>query len=339
MRRPFGALPEGSAVESVTLDSGELRAEILSYGGILRSLSLPLAGRRCELVLSLPDLRAYELDPSYQACIVGRCSNRIAGARFRLDGRSYALTANERGNQLHGGHTGFGKRAWQVVEAHDTGLRLFYHSPAGEEGYPGNLDVVAEFGISRRRLDLRFTARCDAPTPVSLTYHPYFNLSGNPQAEAAEQQLRVPAATFLPVNAALLPTGGLDSVEGTPLDFRSGHSLAAGLRRGHPQLDIAGGYDHCLVLQPGGLAAELRSSRSGLSMQILSDAPALQVYGGQGPKNIYPEPASGLCLEPQDFPDAVNQPAFPAIVLRPGATWSRSISYCFTLPEDAAASH
>lgn len=335
MRRPFGALPEGSAVESITLDSGELRAEILSYGGILRSLSLPLGGRRCELVLGLPDLHAYDRDPSYQGCIVGRCSNRIAGARFRLDGQDYTLTANERGNQLHGGRSGFGKRAWQVVEAHATGLRLLYRSPDGEEGYPGNVDVVAEFGISRRRLDLRFTARCDAPTPLSLSYHPYFNLSGDAQAEAIEQVLRVPAAAYLPVDGALLPIGRLEAVDGTPLDFRKAHSLAEGLRQGHPQLAIAGGYDHCLVLETGGLAAELCSPRNGLRMRVLSDAPALQVYGGHGLKDLYPDAASGMCLEPQDYPDAINQAAFPDIVLRPGATYTRSISYCFSLPGDA----
>jgi len=334
VRRPFGTLPDGRAIESIVLDSGELRAEILSYGGILRSLSLPVAGQRRELVLGLPDLPTYRQDRSYQGCIIGRCANRIAASRFQLDGRGYPLTANEGLNHLHGGAAGFGKQAWQVVEAHGgerPWLRLFYRSPAGEEGYPGNLDTVAEFSISRRRLSLRFSARCDAPTPLNLSYHPYFNLAGEPQVHASEQLLRVPAAHFLAVDEALLPTGALAPVDASPLDFRQPRTLAAGLRQGHPQLHIAGGYDHCLVLEPAAdVAAELYSPHSGVRMRILSDAPALQLYGGHGLPRHYADPGSGICLEPQDFPDAVNRPAFPDIVLRPGATYSRSISYCFT---------
>jgi aldose 1-epimerase len=335
MRQAFGTLANGAAIEAFTLESGGLRAEILSYGGILRSLSLPLNGRRRELVLGLPDLAGYERDPTYLGCIIGRYANRIAKSRFQLDGHSWQLKANEGFTHLHGGALGFGKRAWQAIDAEcgeQPRLRLYYRSPAGEEGYPGDLHVTAEFALGARSLELEFTARCDAATPISLTYHPYFNLAGDPAVAATEQCLQVPAETFLPVNRALLPTGIQVPVAGSSLDFRHSRSLAEGLRQGHPQLDFAGGYDHCLVLPAGDgerQVAELHSPHSGIRMRVFSNAPALQLYDGHGLRRHHPLLGGGVCLEPQQFPDAMNQPGFPVSILRPGAVYSHRIRYCF----------
>jgi aldose 1-epimerase len=333
MRRPFGALVDGSAIDAMVLDSGGLRAEVLSYGGILRSLSLSLAGQRRELVLGLPGLDDYERDAAYLGCIVGRYSNRIAASRFELDGRSHHLKAHEGANHLHGGPRGFGKQTWRVLELQGGArpmLRLGHRSAAGDEGYPGTLEVEAKFSLSQQRLDLLFTARTDAATPLSLTYHPYFNLAGDPQVPAGQQLLQVTASRFLPVDAALLPTGELAAVARTPFDFRSGRAAADAAGDGHAQLRLAGGFDHCLVPDAGAdCAAELYSPHSGVRMRIRSDAPGLQFYGGHGLHRHHPQLGSGLCLEPQAFPDAPNQAQFPSAVLRPGEIYTRRISYEF----------
>jgi len=330
---PFGVLADGTRIDAIVLDSGGLRAEILTYGGILRSLSVPVSGKRHELVLGLPGLDEYVRDPAFLGCIIGRVSNRIARARFALHGREYRLIANDGDNHLHGGRLGFGKRVWSVHEMKagpPASLRLAYRSPAGEEGYPGTVEVTADFTLSPSTLELRFTAHSDAATPISLSYHPYFNLAGDPQVPAGKQLLRIPSETFLPVDKALLPVGTCESAEGTPFDFRGARKPGEQSTNAHPQLLAAGGYDHCMVLDPAsGFATELESPHSGIRMRIGSDAPALQFYDGHGLRLHHPELGSGLCLEPQAYPDAVNQAAFPSMVLEAGGIYSRRIVYEF----------
>lgn len=329
--RPFGQLEDGTAVQAYRLgnDAG-LSAEILDLGGILAGLEFPGTQGRTRLVLGLAHARAYFDDPAYLGILVGRYANRIAGARFALDGGEYAVSANEGRNHLHGGMLGFGRRAWQV-EAHgsDT-LALRYQSPAGEEGYPGNLDVLATYRIEGARLRLDFEAITDAPTPFNPTHHPYFNLAGDPTVPAAAQWLQVPASGFLPVGADLLPEGGIADVAGSPFDFRVPRTLEDAFDPAATQLRAGGGYDHCLVLDAGReTVATLYSPHSGIAMRIDSDAPALQLYGGQGLDHQHPGLGRGLCLEPQDYPDAPNRPDFPQAVLRPGTIYRRRIEYRF----------
>ena len=312
---PFGQLMDGRTVHAYRLgDADGLCAEILDLGGILARLQVPGVDGRVDAVLRLPDAQAYFADPAYLGILVGRYGNRIGGARFAVDGRDYAVSANEGRNHLHGGHLGFGRRLWEVQSHGPGALALRLHSPQGEEGYPGNLDVVATYRVHGTRLELVFEARSDALTPFNPTHHPYFNLAGSATVPTASQVLQVPVA-------------------GTPFDFVAAATLQSKLGTDDPQLCIAGGFDHCLVLEDGhACAAQLYSPHSGVAMRIDCDAPALQLYGGQGLARQHPGLGDGLCLEPQDYPDAPNQPAFPPAVLRPGSTYRRRIVYRFACP-------
>lgn len=237
MQRVFGQLPDGVEVHALTLrsDSG-LEAEVLTYGGILHALRLTTAQGAVPLLLALPDLPAYAADGDSLNILVGRFGNRIAGARYTLDGVTHTLAANEGRNQLHGGLRGFGRRVWSVLEQAPDQVLLGYDSPDGEEGYPGNLQVRARLQLEGLELQLDFEAQCDAATALNLTHHPYFNLSGDPHHSAARQVLRVPADRYLPVDAESIPTGEIASIAGTPFDFRIAAALANNTDPSHPQV-------------------------------------------------------------------------------------------------------
>lgn len=323
----FGYL-DGVPVHAFDLGAPEgLQAQVLEYGGIVRSLSFPSRSGRKELVLGLPTLDAYRRDTANLGLIAGRFANRIAGAQFELDGQRHRLTANEGLHHLHGGAFGFGRRLWRLRDASATELRLGYRSPAGEEGYPGTLDVTATFRIEMDALELLLEAETDAPTPVNLTNHCYFNLTGDPHLPVTEHRLTVPADRYLPVaDSALIPAGEIASVAATPFDFRLGKTLASTQR--HPQLALAGGYDHCLAMMPQhAYSAELHSPYSGITLRITSPMPGLQLYAGQKLPQAHPDIGYGVCLEPQGFPNAPNEPRFPNTILRPGERYIHAIRY------------
>jgi aldose 1-epimerase len=343
MKRYFGELEDGTVIHSYTLANAALSAEILDYGGILRSLRYRGRDGVTECVIGLPTLAEYRRDPAYLGVIAGRFANRIAASRFTLDGVTHQLSANEGANHLHGGLLGFGRRVWTVLDdatdATVPRLRLGYRSPDGEEGYPGTLDVVAEFTLDADCLTLAFSAHTDRATPVNLTYHPYFNLGGSGSGVgggagigiAAGQILDVPADRWLPVDAALLPTGEFAAVANTPFDFRT--ATAIGARADDAMLAASGGYDHCLVLAAQApYAADLYSPRSGIGMRISSDKPAIQIYEGQGLDRQHPTLGRGVCLEPQDLPDAPNHAHFPSCIVRPGTPYTHTIRYAFRGP-------
>jgi aldose 1-epimerase len=328
--RPFGRLADGSAVDLYTLGGADgLQAEVLTLGGTLRGLTLPVKGRRIPLILSLPDLPSYLEDTSYLGQLVGRYCNRIAGASFVLDGRKHELTANNGPNTLHGGSTGFGKFVWRVLDSGRAHLKLGHHSPAGSNGFPGNLDVTALIRIAANTLTLAFEARSDAPTPISFTWHPYFNLSGDPKRPIEDHRLRVAAAHYLPVNEQRVPTGEVARVAGTPFDFRRAKALHVPPPSVHPQLELTGGWDHCWVLDKAAQpAAELHSPASGVRMQLSTDMPGLQVYGAYHLRTAYPG-LHAVCLEPENFPDAPNHANFPSSILAPGQVYRAYLSYRF----------
>ena len=333
MISPFGRLRDGREVEVVQLGSGQgLQAEILTYGGILRRLSLPTKRGRCELVLSLPDLAHYENDRAFLGQLIGRFGNRIAAGAFELEGSRYRLSVNDGVNHLHGGAGGFGRCLWRLLDLHSgpaPALRLGLHSASGDQGYPGNLEVTATYTLLDNELRLDFEARCDAATPLNLTFHPYFNLAGEPNRPVDGMLLRIPGARFLPVAAGLIPTGEQAPVEGTPMDFRTSRAIGRRDVDAHAQLMAGSGYDHCWVLDdPRDCDAELTSPFSGVRMSVHSNLPGLQFYGGQGLPAQHPG-LHGVCLEPQGFPDAVNQPGFPSAILRAGELRRASIRYRF----------
>jgi aldose 1-epimerase len=333
--RHFGRLEDGRSVDAITLGAPDgLQAEVLTYGAILRQLSIPVDGRRQALILQLPGIEQYERDSAFMGPVVGRFANRIAAGRFAIDGQAHQLTCNENGNHLHGGAHGVGRRLWRMLEpphrdsAGQAGLRLGLHSPPGEEGYPGSLDITLELSIRCNALHVDFTAHSDAPTPVNLTWHPYFNLGGSAEAH----WLRIPASRFLPVGPGLIPTGEIAPVQGTPFDFRASRPIAPPPLHSHPQLSPGGGYDHCWVIDADAdCHCELRSPQGDITLTMSASGPGLQFYGGQFLARTHPGIGSGLALEPQGLPDAPNHPAFPDSILRPGSTYRASIEYRVSL--------
>ena len=340
MNRSFGRTADGDDVDVFTLGSANgLQAEILTLGGTLHSLTLPLRGKRIPLVLSLPDLPAYLKDTSYIGQLVGRYGNRIGGASFDLDGQHYKLTANNGPNTLHGGDVGFGKYVWQVLASgagKNSFVKLGHHSPAGINGFPGNLEVSALISVHDNTLTLAYEATSDAPTPINLTWHPYFNISGDPGRPIDEQRLLVNASHYLPVNDARVPTGEIAPVAGTPFDFRKPKSVAVPAPASHPQIALTGGFDHCWVLEKsvaaknGGTAGELYCPSSGVRMAIRTNLPGLQMYGAYHLKTVYPG-WHAICLEPENFPDAPNHANFPSSILRPGETHRSYMSFTFSV--------
>jgi len=341
-RRPFGTLPDGQAVEAITLEAGAVSATVLTLGSTLQSVLCPdREGRVADVVLGHDQPEEYLAHTAYFGGTIGRYANRIARGRFTLDGREHRLACNNGPNHLHGGRVGFDKRLWAVDALTEDSVRLTLFSPDGEEGYPGNLTVACHWRLSEDgRLSAELTAESEAPTVVNLTNHAYWNLRGcEGERRAADQTLWLDADAFTPVDETLIPTGELKGVDGGPFDFRRPRLIRDALTEADPQLEVAGGVDHNLVLNGSGMrcVARLDDPESGRRMALSTDAPGLQVYTGnfldgsivgKGGK-AYPQ-GFGLCLEPQVFPDAPNRPDFPSARLEPGAVYRRRIEWAFS---------
>jgi aldose 1-epimerase len=327
VKRSFGQLSDGRGVEAIALGEPDgVNVEVLTYGAILRRLSFPVRGVRRDLILFFDRLEQYERDRSYVGPIVGRFGNRIARGRFTLDGIAHQVTTNEGENHLHGGALGFGKRLWRVLDLESGRVRLGLHSPAGEEGYPGNVDTTIELQVRRESLRIVIEARADAPTPINLTYHPYFNITGDLHGSAIDQRLRIPADHYLPVGPGLIPTGEIAPVAGTTFDFRAARRLAPPPADSHPQLALAGGYDHCWMLNADAdCACEL--SVPDLALRMRGSGPGLQFYNGQFLSRSHPQLGNGVILEPQGIPDSPNHAHFPGSILRPGNLYRAEIEY------------
>lgn len=343
---PFGATPEGVAVELYTLRNvSGVEAKISNYGGIVVSLKVPdRNGRYGDVVLGYDRLAGYLKETPYFGCLVGRYGNRIARGQFTLDGATYQLATNNYPNALHGGLKGFDKVVWKA-NGYSTKdgpvLELTYVSADGEEGYPGNLTVKAVYSLTKdNALRLDYTATTDKPTVVNLTQHSYFNLAG--KGDILGHVVEMPADRFTPVDSTLIPTGELKPVEGTPFDFRTPTAIGERIGQEDEQLKFGGGYDHNWVFpkRSGSLTRLARVSEptTGRVLEVLSTEPGLQFYTGNfldgkitGKGGWNYKYRNGFCMEPQHFPDSPNQPNFPSTVLRPGQTYRNTIVYRFSV--------
>lgn len=333
-RTSFGHAHGRTEVDLWTLGSGTgVRAEILTYGGILHSLTVPdTAGNPGPVVRSLPALDDYTDKNPYFGAIVGRYANRIAHGRFTLDGTTHHIPANDRGHALHGGPDGFHTRIWQAEgDRTDSAavLRLTLHSPDGDMGFPGALDITATYTLDTAgTLALEYTAVTDRPTVVNLTHHAYLNLGAD---DILGHTLHLDADHYLPVDADSIPEGSPAPVTGTPFDLTDPQPLRDHLARSHPQLALAGGFDHCWVLRDQETATLRRAARLTApddlrTLELWTTEPGVQVYtanqldgaftDGTGRRH---ERHGSLCLETQHLPDSPNRPAYPSTVLRPGA--------------------
>ncbi len=344
-RAAFGTTADGKAVDIYTLrNRNGMEMRVTAYGGIVVSLTAPdRHGRFADIVLGYDSLNGYLKATPYFGAIIGRYANRIGGAKFSLDGKTYKLAANDGPNSLHGGVKGFDKVVWNAKaseSAQGAVLELTYLSKDGEEGFPGDLSVkVVHTLTAQNELRIDFTATTDAPTICNLTNHSYFNLAGG--GDVLGHEVYINAGRFTPANATLIPTGELRPVDGTPFDFRKPTPIGARIHADDPQLKLAKGYDQNFVIgqRPGELAlhARIREPKSGRVLELWSTKPGLQLYTGNyldgsivGKGGVTYQRFGGFCLEPQLFPDSPNHPEFPSPVLRPGEVYRNSIVYKFS---------
>lgn len=354
-KRVFGTTASGEEVDLYVLTNNHgVEAVISTFGGALVSLKLPdRNGRLEDVVLGYDTLDGYVNDTAYFGGIIGRYANRIAHGKFKLDGSTYTLLRNNGENSLHGGSRGFNKVLWQAKDV-STGelqaLQLKYVSRNGEEGYPGTLSVQVVYSLTEsNELRIDYSATTDKETVVNLTHHSYFNLAGPVNRDILQHEVTLFADRFTPVDASLIPTGELRSVQGTPFGFR--HSTAIGARIGQDdaQLQFGKGYDHNWVFNgaPGLLseAARVHEPKSRRILEIWTTEPGLQFYSGnflnrsiRGKSGKVYGYRSGFCLEPQHYPDSPNQPSFPSTVLKPGDHYQSTTLFRF-FHEVIIASH
>jgi aldose 1-epimerase len=340
----FGTTRTGETVKLFTLRNrgGDL-LKVTTYGAMFTELHVPdRTGNRTDVVLGFDTFEPYLKGHPFFGNTTGRYANRIAGARFTLDGTTYRLAANNGANHIHGGPQGLDKQNWEaetIESSTGPAVRFRHLSPDGAEGYPGNLQLAVTYTLTHdSSLRIDYEATTDKPTVLNLTNHAYFNLEGAGAGEVLDHVLQVHADRYTPGDDALIPTGELRPVEGTPLDFRRPMRLGA---RWDQLPEKLKGYDHNFVLndwRPGRLVpcAELHAPATGRRMRVKTTEPGVQIYSaihlrgvtGKGGK-VY-QPYGGLCLETQHFPDSPNRPEFPSTVLRPGTTFQSTTIYAFS---------
>jgi aldose 1-epimerase len=339
-RKSYGKLPDGRETEIFSLrNSHGVSARVTNYGCIIVSVETPdRNGEAGEITLGFDSLQGYLASHPYFGALVGRFANRIAGGKFELDGNPYNLACNEKGkNHLHGGTLGFDKRLWtaeEIREPETAGVRFSYTSPDGEEGYPGELEVTVTYSLNEAgELRLDYRAETSRPTPINLTNHAYWNLSGPASGTVYDHLLTLHCSRYLPVNEQLIPNGDILPVENTPLDFRKQKAIGRDIEK------LPVGYDHCFVVDRKGSGLEpvarVLDPASGRGFELLSTKPAVQLYtanfldGIRGAGGRSFDKHTALCLETEFYPDAVNHPEFPSAVLRPGEVYAHSTVHRF----------
>jgi aldose 1-epimerase len=337
---PFGKTSVGEEVGLFSLQNSKgMSAEVISFGAALRSLKIPdRGGSPGEVTLGFDSLAEYEQHRFFYGATIGRFANRIARGAFKIGPKSYTLAVNNGPNHLHGGLRGFDRVVWKAEpfrNKNDAGVRFSYRSPDGEEGYPGNLEVVVVYSLNEaNELVIEYLATSDAETPINLTNHSFWNLAGPASGSILEHELKLNSTHYLPVNADLIPTGQLQAVAGGPMDF----GQAKTVQRDIDRTEI--GYDHCFVLEPREKkirpAAVLKDTATGRIMQILTDKPAIQLYSGNFIQDgriaggISTRRRCALCLETEFYPDSPNQPSFPSAILKPGMEYRYTTIHRFS---------
>lgn len=345
VKSAYGTTKSGEAVDAYLLTNASgASVKILTYGATLAELNVPdKNGKLGNVLLTFDDLAGYEGQTAYIGATIGRYGNRIANGKFTLEGKSYTLAQNNRQNSLHGGLVGYNAKVWSaepVENPEGPTLALQLTDPDGFEGFPGTVQVTLVVTLTEENtLRLSYEATTDAPTPINLTQHAYFNLKDAGASPILDHVMRLNAATYTAVNEALIPTGELASVEGTAIDFRKSKPIGQDLQAmgGDPV-----GYDHNLVLDNLNgdliLAAKVTEPTTGRVLETWTTEPGVQFYSGNfldgsiiGKGGVPFKQWSGFCLETQHYPDSVNQPTFPSTILRPGETYTQITEYRFSV--------
>ncbi len=348
-KEPFGSVG-GKAVDIYTLtNSNGMEVKILTYGGIIQSVKVPDRRKHFENVtLGFDNLTDYVERSPYFGCITGRYANRIALGKFTLDGVTYQLPINNDPNSLHGGTVGFDKHVWAatVIKNRDgVGLKLTFTSPDGDQGYPGTLKAEVVYLLTdRNQIQMDYRATTNKATVVNLTNHAYWNLEGEGSGSIEDHVLKLNASHYTPVDPTLIPTGAIDPVAGTPMDFTRSTAIGDRIRDGFEQLVIGRGYDHNWVLDRRSptdtsmiRAARVLEPDSGRVLEIFTTEPGIQFYSGNfldgtlvGTSGRMYRQGDGFALETQHYPDSPNKPNFPSTVLRPGQVYKTSTIYQFS---------
>ncbi len=345
----FGAMENGREIYYYTMrNASGMQVRICEFGGSIMEIRVAdKLGRMADVVCGYDSLRDYVLGNGHQGALVGRVGNRIAKGRFTLDGVEYQLACNNGPNSLHGGKVGFSRRVWdsKAIDGEEPRLVLHLSSPNGEENYPGNLEVTVTYTLlSSNALSIHYEAETDQSTPLNLTNHAYFNLGGYASGKIFDHVMQLDADAYLPTDSTLIPTGEIRSVKGTPFDFRQPKTIGKDFDLSHPDLAMAGGFDHCLCFVGGEskeprLRAEVYEPNSGRLMQMYTNQPCVQFYTGNSLHNPdhpfkggYPQgPQNAFCLETQKMNDAVHHPHFTDIILHPGEKYDYTTVYQFSV--------
>lgn len=341
---------DGKVTNLYLLKNDQIKVYITNYGGRIVSLLTPdRSGQIGDVVLGFKSIDDYlSANGPYHGALIGRVGNRIAKGKFKLGSETYSLPINNNENHLHGGPEGFNNQVWEVKAADDSSITMNYFSSDGEMGYPGNLDVEVMYSLNdENELLITYKATTDKSTPVNLTNHAFFNLAGEANGTINDHLLKLNADHFTPVDKTLIPLGENRSVEGTPFDFRIPKTIGRdlNLQETDLQMEYGGGYDHNFVLNKEkdgemSLAAYVIDPKSGRRMDIFTEEPGIQFYGGNfmdgsdigkyGKKFLYRE---SFALETQHYPDSPNQPSFPNTILNPGEVYQSKSAYKFSVTE------
>jgi aldose 1-epimerase len=342
-KEAWGKTADGQAVTRYVLQNTTgTKVQLIDYGATLTSVeTADKNGKLANITLGFPKLDGYLQRHPYFGSTVGRYGNRIAGGKFKIDGKEYTLAQNNGPNSLHGGLKAFDQKMWKAEEIKSTdkvGVKFTYVSPDGEEGFPGKLTTSITYSLSNKNeLSMDYEATTDKTTVVNLTNHAYWNLGGAGSGNVLKHQLTVAADKYLPIDKDSIPTGELASVKGTPFDFTTPHAIGERIDEVKKPPHTTQGYDHCFVLrgQSGKLelAAKIKDPASGRTMQIYTTEPGIQLYcgnflgGGEGEAGYKQHDA--FCLETQHYPDSPNQSAFPTTLLKPGQTYKTTTMHVF----------
>ena len=340
----FNTEVDGKKVSLYTLKNGFLTMQVTNYGGRVVSLWMPdYRGSFEDIVLGYDNIDRYIncTGERYLGAVVGRCANRIAHGEFTLDGKKYELYKNADDNTLHGGEFGVDRVVWDVKSVNDTAIVLHVVLPDGLDGFPGNLDITMTYALTaNNEFHVDYLATTDVPTVCNLSHHSFFNLKGEGNGTILDHELMINGKLITVIDKNLIPTGRFIPVKGTPMDFTQAKPIGRDIEAYHPQMENGGGYDFNWVLNKPigqmGLAASVFEPESGRAMEVYTDQPGMQFYSG----NFFDGKTTGkygkpLCnrasfaLETQQFPDAINQPNFPSVVLRPGEEYHHTCIYKF----------
>lgn len=345
--KQFGRLPNGDAVTCYTLDNGNgIKAEVLDYGCIIKNLYvLDRNGKYIDVVLGRDNLAEYENNEGYFGALIGRNSNRLANSKITIGTKEYKLNANDGKNNLHGGLCGFNKKIWNaktVDDEKEPAIVFKLHSPDGEEGFPGNLDVTVKYTLTKNNgFLIDYSAIGDADTVCNLTNHSYFNLNGHNSGKTIDNlKLTLNSNFFTPNTEECMPNGEILSVKGTPFDFTEGKMVGEDLNSDtYEQINMFGGYDHNFILNGKGFrkAATLYCEENGINMDMYTDSIGVQLYTGNciEENRICKDAAiyskhSALCLETQYFPNAFSFEHFPSTILEAGKEYHHATEYRFS---------